>query len=181
MKLEVTLNEEDLLNQSLFAASKSEQLKKKRRESLVFVFGCFVVISVLSTFKKDSSMPWWGFILIGLGFVGLYALYQPSLYKRHYRKTIAEIYKNRIGKVDQIEFGNNKMFHQDYIGESTVGLEHLEHVYEIGAYFFLRFKTDETVVLPKAQIPVEDFRIVLNQIINKYQLPFTQELDWKFK
>jgi len=181
MKFELTLNEEDYLIQSLYAASKSELVRKRRRTTLMLLGFAFSLMALSSYLGNDLSFTWWDFLIMGLILIVCYPLYQRILYLRHYRKSVAETYKNRFGKSSQLEFRGDQLLTSDYVGDSKLNLGQLEQVYEIGLYFFLKFKSAEVLILPKDRIPMEDFKAVLNQLIDKYHLPYTQELNWKFR
>lgn len=181
MTFEIILNADDYLNQSLFLASKSKMIRNKKRRTLIILFGAFVMLALSSYLNEGPSSPWWAFLICGLIFVSLYPIYQRYLYKKHYKKIITNTYKNRFGKPVQVEFKDDELLTKDYSGESKIHLVQLEHIYEIGAYFLLKFETAEVLILPKNQIPMEDFNVILTQLIQKYNLPFSQELNWKFK
>ncbi|WP_442591489.1 YcxB family protein [Pedobacter sp. AW31-3R] len=181
MRFALTLTEEDYLTGSLFISSKSKLVKRRRRKTLIILFGAFMLFSISSLLEERPTIKWWEIIIFAFIFIFLYSFYQRWLYQRHYRKNIAETYKNRHGKPGWIEFTEDQLLSADFAGESKINLEQLEYIYEIRRYYLIKFKTAEVLIVPKAEIPEEDFRVIINRIIKKYNVPFTQELEWKFK
>ena len=181
MKFELTLTEEDYLIQSLYAASKSELVRKRKRTTSIQLGLGFSLMALLSYLGNNLFFSWWDFLIMGLILVVGYPIYQPISDLRHHRKYIAETYKNRFGKTSQVEFSGDQLLTNDYVGDSKLDLGQLEQVCETGTHFFLKFNTAEVLILPKDSIPLEDFKVLLNQLIDKYQLPYTQELNWKFR
>ena len=181
MKFEIILKEEDYLTHLLFVASKSKLVKTRRRTTLALYLAASVLLSFSTYHGHNSFLNWWQILLLGVLFVFLYAFYQRYLYRKTYRKSIVEQYKGKMGSRKEIEFVDEQLFIRDYIGESRINLSKLQRIYETGAYFYLKFESSETLILPKSQIDSEELKTVLKALITRFNIPVIEQLDWKWR
>lgn len=181
MKFETTQTKEDYLYLFLFSSSKSKLAKKRRRNTLIILSGMFIVISIEAYLAGGHLFKWWEVLIIGTIFIYLYTFYQRNLYIRHYKKNVAENFKNKFGKTASVEFSDEQLITGDYAGESKLNLEQLEHIYETGTYYIIKFRTADGLVVRKEEVSDSEFRALIKRLTEKYNIPFTQELNWKFR
>lgn len=181
MKIEIVLNEDDYLNQQLFAASKSKTVRKNRRNTIIMLIAAFSLVTISEFLKSHLPLPWWVLLILGLLFILWYPRHQRNVYIKHYRKHISEYYKHRFGKLSQIEFLDGQLLIKDYVGEARLDLAHADHLYETRDYFYVKFETAEVLILPKGQLHLTEFSAFLRELSTQYTIPFTQDLNWKWR
>ncbi len=181
MKFEYKLNENDYLQHQLYTASKTERIKKQRRNSWLFVSLTFVIVSLLSFQNEDKFASYVPIILGIISFI-FYPIYLRSYYKKHYHKFIKDTYKNRFGENSVVQFFENEVLTNDSDTESRVKYSAFEEFNEIGDYIFLKLKSSGSFVIPKLKIEnLEELKMELNNIAKKYNIKQNVELDWKWK
>ncbi|WP_433765150.1 YcxB family protein [Flavobacterium ginsenosidimutans] len=68
------------------------------------------------------------------------------------------------------------------IGKSEFNFSAFKNISEIKDYFFIAFKTGESLMIPKDKIEdAEKLRNKLKSIAENLKIDFISELDWKWK
>ncbi|RYJ40158.1 hypothetical protein NU08_0914 [Flavobacterium anhuiense] len=68
------------------------------------------------------------------------------------------------------------------VGISSVNFSNFKNISEIKDYFFIAFKTGESLMIPKDKIEdAEKLRNKLKSIAENLKIDFISELDWKWK
>ncbi|MGA9639022.1 YcxB family protein [Flavobacterium sp.] len=181
MKIQYALNENDFLEHQLFTASKTERINKQRRKSWIMVTFSFFALSILFLNNENRFLLYY---FLGFGVISLifYPLYQRNHYKRHYRNFIKETYKNRFNETATLIFEEDYIETNDLSGETKIYYSAFEETNEIKDYYFLKLKTGGSIIIPKMKIDnIENFKIELNRISEKYNLKNNVELNWKWK
>lgn len=179
MKFELTLDENDYLNQMLFSASKSKLIRKRRMTNRIIIPVIFLALSGIF-FYTGNQFLCWAYLITAMAAAVAYPFYQKSRYRKFYLKHIKSDFEGRINKTCELEFQDDILYIKDYLGESKINLSELECIYETEAYFFFKFKTGDFLVIPKRQVQLDDFIAVTNKVIVKHQVDFQQELNWQW-
>jgi hypothetical protein len=181
MKIQYTLNENDFLEHQLFTASKTERINKQRRKSWIIVTFCFFALSLLFLKSENKFLLYY---FLGFGIISLifYPLYQRNYYRKHYMKSIKETYKNRFNELTTLIFDEDYIETNDLSGETKIYYSGFEEINEIKDYYFLKLRTGGSIIIPKIKIDnIENFKIELKNISEKYHLKNNVELNWKWK
>lgn len=179
MKFEIIYTEEDYLTNTLFWVTKSKRAKRIKSQTIVLLIAFCLVISISAYFSSNYPMSLFFIFCAGMVFF-FYPIYQRWYYKKHYLKFIKQAFKDKIGKPCEVEFTDDTVFTKDNSGEGKLGLQDIEEIYETEAYYFIRFNTEESLILPKNRLPESKFKEALNDMVNRYSIAFIEELNWKW-
>ncbi len=181
MKLEYKIEENDYLQYQLYTASKTERIKKQRIKSWILVSLLFYIISLLFLIN-ENKMAFYSFMIFGFITLIFYPSYLRKHYKEHYSKFIKENYKNRFDERLVIEFFENELMSNDSNSESKVKYSAFEEFNEIGDFIFLKLKSSSSFIIPKLKIDnLEELKVELNTIAEKYNIKQNVELNWRWK
>lgn len=180
MKFELSLNEQDYLNQVLFIASKSEAIKKRNRINHVITSGVFLLLSIVFYFQGKPFFTG-AYFIVGVIVAFFYPLYQRGRYKRFYLKQIRADLKGRNEIIILLDFQEDVLIMINPHETLEFNLNAIEHIYETADYFFLKFAAEEMLTIPKAKVNLDNLVDTLNKVIKQYGTAFSQELEWKWK
>lgn len=183
MTINYVLNKNDYLQHQLFAASKNERIKKKRRNSWIMMCIVSFCMSYLF-FSSNSDFLGYYFLLVGLLSVFFYPIYQRWHYQRHFKKHIEEQRKNIGNEECEISFDNQFITTNDRTGTSKINIDETEVIHETSSYFFLRLKPGQTLIISKNTLKDVDVDSVRNEFINianSLKIEFVSDLNWKWK
>jgi hypothetical protein len=180
MNTEYTLSHEDYLIFQLYTASKSKHIKQKR-------FNTRFIVSVLYL-ALGLMLIYLGNIIAGLAFVGFSVLwhlfipvYLKKRYLKHYSNYIRENYYNRFDLPIYVRFDREIIFTKDRTGESNINSSELVEINEISHHYFLKFKTGESLILPKKKISNPDeVKTALADLVNQWNIKHNVETEWKW-
>jgi len=181
MKLEYALEKSDFVVFQLYTASKSERIKRKRfRIKIIFPL-IYLVLGLFSLLINDIVLCIF-FIIVGSAWYLFYPKYESNRYIKHYQSYIDENYKNRFGKSETIEFEDDAILSKDYTGESKLYLSEIEELNEINEYFFLKFNSGVSLIIPKNGIlSSEPLDRYLKDLSSRLKIKHYIDLDWKWK
>ncbi len=181
MTLTYQLDYNDFLEHQLFAASKSERIKKKRLNSYVIITGAMFLLAYL--FYNSNNLPlFYYFLFIGVISLLFYPSYQRFQYKKHYAKFIMDTYKNRFGETTNIHFTEHLIEIKDSTGEAKFDFLALENVTETAAYFYPRLKSGVELIIPKSKVnDVSQVAEELKQLCERHKINFIEDLNWKWR
>lgn len=94
MILKYRLEEGDYLTFQLYTASKSERIKKKRRQSIIIGVSMFALASLLF-FKTNNDFLGYFFGAVTILSAIIFPVYLRYLYKKHYRNYVRETLKTK--------------------------------------------------------------------------------------
>ena len=123
------------------------------------------------------------FGLIGFGVVAvlwymLYPKYQKHRYRNHFLNHVIDSCKNRINIPIEFEMDSEYVYSRDAGSESKIKRSELASLIELKERFFLKMKTDVSLIIPKSAISnIDSFKAEIAQI----GIPCIDELDWEFK
>lgn len=181
MNIQYQLNREDFLQHQLYGASMKKSIKKKRWKSWLMSTFIFVVLSGVFYHYEVFMMAYYfaAFAIITLIF---YPFYQKRLYRKHYEKYIDENFKNSFGHSVEVRFNDSDLLASDYTGESKINYSSFEKIIEISSHFFLKLMNGSMVIIPKSEMEnEEEVRDTLRSLSKKVTIPYSLELDWKWK
>ncbi len=181
MKLEYIINEQDFLQQQLYAASKSKHLKSQSRKTLIYTAISILILSLLLLYFEDQYI-FYNVIILGFIYLIMLPFYLKYYYKKHFQKIIKETYKNRFGEIVKIELLEKEFSINDANSETKLKYSAFDEFIEIEHYYFLKLKTGESLIIPTSQIVnLVELKVELNNIAAKYNIKQTIELNWKWK
>ena len=181
MKLEYNLDEYDFLQHQLYTASKTERIKIQRRKSWILVTSIFFLLSLLFL-KDDEKVAFYSFLIIGIITFLFYPFYLRNHYKNHYLKFIKDTYKNRFGENAKVQFLDTEFVTNDSNSETKLKYAAFEEFNEIGDFFFLKLKIGGSLIIPKLKVEnLNELKVELKSIAEKYNVKQNVELDWKWK
>jgi hypothetical protein len=139
--------------------------------------------NVLIAFIAKGRIDFFAYYFFGAGVVTLlfYPIYQKYRYKKHFSKFIAENYQYRFGKECVIDFQPDFIYSKDITGESTINTKEIFQISEINTHFFMKLKSGEALIIPKALVPEKTFLLDLTAIFQNPDIVINKELDWQWK
>ena len=182
MKLEYSLDKNDILENHLYIISKMKQLNKDKKELFIFITSLLVLIDVVVFYKK-KYFDFYIFIIITLLFIVFHKKLINSYYKFYTIwkvKRLIKINPNFIG-VKYIEF-----FEQGNISiekQNIIDITQVNSINEIKEYYFIRLKNKTSIIIPKAKITSNNKNEVnqfLKQLSENLNIEYIKELDWKW-
>ena len=181
MKLSYSLDKEDFLTFQLFTAAHSPYIKKMRRINWLLIPVLYVIFSIIFYFLTDPIFSL-GFLVLAILWLVFYPYFQKRRYEKVYRKHNEEIFKNRFGKQIDLSFTKDQVISKDYSGEGKMKLEEIEEINEISDYYFLKFTTGVSLIIPKQKIDtldkVKDF---LDKLAKKLHIKHDVDLKWEWR
>jgi len=164
MNVTYKIHEHDFVALYLFIFSKSQIIKKKRRNgwivlTIIFALGFFYFLA-----KKDT------FMCISSAFVTImtllfYPIYFNWRYKKHYQKVVKNTYAKRFGQTEHMEIHLDVIVVKNAIGESKIKTSEIKEIDETKDYFFLKISSDDLFFLPKKELTsVDELRTKLKDI-----------------
>lgn len=188
MTLQYSLDENDLLQARLYAASKNKRIKKRRRRNwILMTFGYLLWGCLFWSFYKRFSKNEFlhiacAFFILAILVAIFYPFYQRYYYKRFYKKRIIKKTKNKSESPSTYTFNDDFIGVKDDVAEAKMKLSNFEKISETENYFYLKIKNSSYFVTPKAKIPsVDEVRNKLSAIAQQFNIPYVSDLNWKWK
>lgn len=176
MHLHYSLDKNDYLQYFLYDAAHNKDLVRKKRRTYLYVAMLLLIIGINI---YNTAEGWYSVILFIFVLCLFVFTFKPSN-KLHYKNFIDKNYQERINLESDIYFEENMLMIKNRIAESKINYEILEQINETADYFFLKLKTSESIIIPKAKIINEtELKLFLQQLKNQYRLKEHTELTWK--
>lgn len=177
MKIEYTLEQENLIEFHLFSISQNKTLTKNMRISKLMLAGLFAffAINVYNSGNIKFAIILGVFMIFSLIFYN--KLYRHKV-KTLYSKTIKQNYSKRIGKKQTIEFSFEELIVHDNMGESKTKISEIEKVDEIPNAYFIKLRNDTTLIIPKKDI--EDINL-LKEKFRLLNFKIIENLSWRWE
>ncbi|WP_268225708.1 YcxB family protein [Sinomicrobium oceani] len=177
MNLNYKLTLSDFLEYQLYASSKSDIHKKRRRNSRVIVPILFLLYGLYLTKKDQNHIRILVFGITAISWFVFFPFYSKWRYKRHFEKHVKENYKNRINTPVEIDFDENSVYTKDFTSESKINGNELKELIETRNHFFIKLTTDLALIVPKHSIENQtEFKKIVTELGAKY----VDELNWKW-
>ncbi len=181
MTIIYTLNENDFLQYQLYIASKTDSIKKQRKNTWLIFSGSFLLLSFMF-YQSGNTFLTYYFLFFGIIVACFYPTFQKWYHRNHYRKYIVENYKNKLGDTGRITFKDDIIEIVERAGEFKIKLTEIENTTEIADYFFIKMNSGGHLILPKNQLDnIDNVRNGFKQICNKLSVSFIEELNWRWK
>jgi len=179
VKLEYTLNFEDFLEYQLYVSSKSELHKRNRNKSIITVPVIYIVLGLVILFQKKTEFAIIFFTFAVLWY-SFYPLYSKWKYKKHFENHIKENYKNRIRKKTTLDFNKDVDFIEasDYGTQTKIQDSEFDKLIELKDYYFLRLKSELSLIIPKRAVSDQD---TFKKLFFDINLEYVNELNWEWK
>ena len=180
MKIEYTLNKEDILQMLLFMASLSEQIRRTRRNSHLWgTVNCFLLGMVIG--RTDYWMLGVAFICIAVVWYFVCPSYMAKRYKKNYSKYVDENLTKRTEHPTELTFGDEYIAGTDYSGESNLKANIIERIDEVRDYCFMKLNSSSGIVIPLGQLPDREEVIgYLKDWAAVHSIPYHTDVDWKW-
>ena len=181
MKLEYSLEKNDYVTFHLFAASQSPRIIGIRKNRRLLFPLIYLGFSIVSYFIEGLGLALI-FFIIGLSWFLFYPFYERKRYIKHYEKFIDENHKNRFGKIETLEFEEEYILSKDYTGEAKLFISEIEELNEIKDYFFLKFNSGVSLIIPKSSINnLDQMNQYLKALILRLNRKHNIDLAWRWK
>jgi len=178
MTINYQLADSDFLAYQLYAASKSELYKRRRFRSRVIVPVIYALFGFYLFINRGDIRILFVFVGIGILWFAFYPMYSKWGYKRHFKKYVAENYKNRINKPVQINIDEISVNVVDITSESKIKGNQLKELIETPNHYFIKLATDMALIVPiKSIVNKAEFENLLTELGAEY----IDEVDWKWK
>ncbi|MBA81061.1 MAG: hypothetical protein CMF36_08005 [Leeuwenhoekiella sp.] len=177
MKLNYQLDHSDYLAYQLYTSSRSKSHKKKRLRNRVLLPIFFLGLGTFTAITSDDLVVLFSYAGIAILWFLLYPLYSGWLYKNHFKKHVKETYKNRIHVPVEIVFQEDLIVAKDATSETKISTTELKELTETCEHFFLKLRTDTSLVFPKHFIskPTEFKNYFKDQGVS-----YVNELNWRW-
>lgn len=181
MKFEFILNEQDYLNSSLFTASKSAVIKKRRLGSRLIIPIVYIGLGIWfwDDYNHISTIL---FVLFAI----LWFLFSPIItrrrYVRYYKSAIKEAYSQRLGRTLSLEIQNDVLAFTEGPNESRFQASDIDVINEIPDLILIRIKSSNCIILPKERINnLDELKRQLKQLAERMKVNYNEELEWKWR
>ncbi len=174
-----SLSEDDFLTYQLYAASKSNQIKKSRKIGRILIPLMYFVVFILFIITTRYTL---GIIILSIGILWflIYPIYSKKRYLNYYKKFIQENYKNRIGIEGLISIENGFIITKDQTGDGKIKLSEVDAIVEIDTHIFIHLKQNISMIFKKNN----DKNDLINQFVKiietENNIEKTIELNWKW-
>jgi len=181
VKLNFNLSEQDLLIFQLYTASNSPYIKRSRRVNWLVVPILYLVFSVV-LYLADSLDFSIGFLVLAILWLIFYPFFQKSRYEKGYKRHNIEYFKNRFDKPVELSFTKEYIASKDESGEGKMKLSELEALHEIQDYYFLKFNSGVSLIIPKKEVvEFNKLKELLESLVKKLQIEHEVNLEWKWR
>lgn len=177
MKLEYSLTSSDFLEYQLYNSSKSKSTQKRLLRSRVLIPVIYIVIGLYFWYKDENLIRAILFGIIALLWFLFYPNYAKRRYKKHFKKHVAENYKNRINKTVEVFFDENHINTKDYTSESKINGTELKELIETENYFFIKLVTELCLIVPKIEVANQS---ELKKRVTDFGAEYLDETNWKW-
>ena len=176
MQYKYLLHEQDYIDFQLYSASKSEDIRRKKRNGWIGLTVAFGIVALLSFFAGmiPHTVGWSIAAVMVLIFYPMYFMWR---YKRHFENYTRKSHKNRFGESVILEVHSDHIFTKDRTGEGKIYISAIDQVNETSKHFFVQISSGMTLILPKENINSEQ----LKEEFKALNIPIYQELSWKWK
>jgi len=155
MKLTYRLQASDFLDYYLYTTFKSESIKKKRRNSVLFFTLIPVGFALYFLYQENSNvMLYFGALALIAGL--FYPKYFDWRYKKHFQYFIKDNLSDRINQPTELEIDKKSIFSKDVAGEGKIKLKEVDEITETDKHFFFQISSGMSLIIPKSELENED-------------------------
>ncbi|MGQ3014718.1 MAG: YcxB family protein [Flavobacteriales bacterium] len=150
------LSEDDFLVYTLYNASTSRMLRRRRMRMRWLVSVLYICLGAWLSLGRDVRVGGFVFMAFGLLWLLFYPRYSAWRYKRTYRRIVREQTKDRVNKTYDMELAEDQMLIRNENSESKISYSGISEVVVLRAYFLLMFKERSGLVIPRRDVPEPD-------------------------
>lgn len=180
MTYQYHLTQEDYLQNLLYLASTSPQMKKRLKRTRIILSVVFLLLGVF-VFQYST---WLGvlYMLFAVATWFFYPKYLRSVHKRYYVKHIQNTYADQFETTLRLQpMSDHFLVASDDI-ESKISYNSIQEVIEFPEQLLIYLPSKQALILPKNRIENwETLRIRIEEIIADLQLPYEQHAEWAWK
>lgn len=183
MEIEYTLSRADYLEFQLFAATKSETIKKNKRKARNRLPIIYLILGTILLTLSDKIFAIF-FYLIGVLWYLLYPVFTKKIYNKHFEKYVDENFKKRFNTRIKASFSDDydTIETSDLDGESKFITSEIERIFEIKRFIYIKMNSGSYLIIPKYKIDMIDkLRDELKMISQSKNFEVVTELELDFK
>lgn len=178
MNLQYQLEDIDTVQALMFYTWQNPTFKKKRNRNWLINTLALFSLSLCFWISNNNYFATWFLIagvILGCGFP-FYIRWQQ---KRNFINYIANFSKDWEQQVCKLVIEDGYIEISDNDSWAKIALKRVAVVHEITSYFFIRFKSGTTIVIPKNKInDVEAVRKELMELQPNFNIPMVTDLKW---
>lgn len=180
MILNYALDENHYLAHQLYIASKSERIIKKRFKNRIIVPIIYVLFGILLYTIENITLAI-VFVLFAVLWYFVYPIWERKRYVNHYKAFIKENFGSKLNHVATVELGCDFIHTVDNGSESKVSTNEVLEFIEISSVFFVKIDGGQCLIIPKENSSdVEAIKLRLKELGNILNVPYSEELNWKW-
>ncbi len=181
MKIEFEISEEDLLTQQLFATANAESVRKRRGRGRVFLVVIYIVAGVFIWIQSGAIIGGL-FLLACIPMYIFYTRMEAKQYQKHIRAFVKEQIRDRESPVTTLHFEKDYVTMADGANVGRIPLSEVKIIYEISQLYSLKLNNGQSIVLPKKHNNNSgNTESMLHHLAERLEIPYVQQLDWKWK
>ncbi|HPH45444.1 MAG TPA: hypothetical protein PKU83_00450 [Chryseolinea sp.] len=135
-------------------------------------------------FENSNDFLGYYFLVASILSLTLYPLYSRWRYKRHYKRYIADTYKNRFGEECKLEINEDFIVTKDKTGEGKINTTEVEEINEIKDFYFVKMRIGVSLIISKVKTDASELEILvkgLKELVDKKGVKHNVELNWKWR
>ncbi len=182
MNIEFTLSRADYIEFQLFAATKSEILKKTNKKARLRVPIIYMILGTMLLTLSDKMFAII-FYTVGILWFFFYPFFAKKRYAKHYEKFVDENFKNRFNTTIKINFIEDYESIEciDFEGESKTNTSKIEKIFEIKRFFYIKMHSGIHFIIPKYKIEhCDKLKEVLIKISKMKSIDYEANVDLDF-
>lgn len=181
MTIDYSIDEQDFLTFQLFTASRSEEIRKRRFKARLLPALILLAAGIFLLVRKDMNMA----IMLELLAAAWYFFYpvrEKTVYRNSYAKFISQNFKDKFGQKASMTLNDQFVINKDGLGESRIRFAEIGEINEISELILIKLKKGQSFILPVQKIAnIDAFRDELKEIASKAGIPYSENLEWKWR
>lgn len=173
---------EDYLTYQLYMASKSKEIRTKRRRNWLLMPSIYLIFAVLAYFLGKQKNIALVFSIMATLWLILYPLYTRWIYKDKFKKAIIKNNKEIFGKKVSLKIEDKFLFITDTVNSSKLKLSEITSIHEISSHIFLKLKKGSSIIIPKLELNnSKELSQMIHAVSKSTGVKIVKELKWKWK
>ncbi len=172
----------DYLTYQLYMASKSKEIKFKRRKNWLLIPMVYLIFATLAYFLgKQKNIALTFSILAGIWLI-LHPLYTRWNYKDKFKKAIIKNNKEIFGKKITMSIDGQFLIISDTVNSKKQKISEVASIHEISTHIFIKLKKGSSIIIPKSEISIsKELHELMKTITTISGVKISKELNWKWK
>ncbi|GAA4464304.1 hypothetical protein GCM10023093_14360 [Nemorincola caseinilytica] len=171
--------EDDSLTYQLYFASRSERIRKKRRNAKIR-FPIIMAIVIAYTIAMGHYTLAGIYAVFAVAYVIWYTWYEPRHYRKHYLSFVRENARPDELPVS-MTFGPDEATQDTATSHATLHYSTFEEIAELPGQILLRMGT-QAIIIPKDQVPdAAALTSLLKDIATRHSIPYVDDRTWVWK